>query len=130
MCTEVLTHLLHLPGTAGGKGGGAALPVLPSGAGETELTEATNPTSRSESLHCQRVSEQEGDVGKGFSVKQNVDNDTIDSKQGRVRRTQREPHGGELLAATSHPPMFPLCWLRTCTPPGWRWGRIRQDHSS
>lgn len=49
-------YCLHLPRTTEGKGERATLPVLLSGRGR-QLTEASNPTSASESLHCQRVSE-------------------------------------------------------------------------
>lgn len=89
------------------------------------------PHFGSGSLHCQRVSEQEGDPEKGFSVEQNVDSDTFVSRQGRVRGTQGGPNSwwrvvGCHLSPTDVPPL-PAEGLH---PPGWRWGSIGQDHSS
>ena len=71
MRAEVFTHLLHLPKTAGGKEGGRGSSSCLTFWGWGDLTHrGKQPHLQIRALCCQSVSEQEGDLGKGFSMGQ------------------------------------------------------------
>lgn len=66
MCTEVLTHLLHLPGTAGGKGGGQLFLSYLLGLGRLNSQRQPTPLPDQSPCIAKGYLNRKGTLGKGF----------------------------------------------------------------